>query len=277
MISLTERMRNVRLGANGLVLLGLGQAGVALRGSSQTIYVDPYLTSNDGSGGRMERLFPPPLAPEEVDDASAVLVTHAHIDHFDPETLGPIASASPQALFVGPYPCDFREAGISRDRTVTPSAFEPQTIGEATVTAVPAAHPEIELTDSGYSCLGFIIEMNGVTVYNAGDTVIYDQDEKSATPALLDALSGWDIDVMFVPINGRDWFRTAKGLVGNTNAQEAVLLAEELDVRLVVPTHYDLIPGNTVNPAHFVDILYRTNAKRPHHLLRPGELCAFVK
>lgn len=270
-------MRNVRLGSGGLALLGLGQAGVALRGPAQTIYIDPYLTSNDGSGGRMERLFAPPLLPGEIDDASAVLVSHAHIDHFDPQTLGPIASSSPQSLFIGPYPCDFALAGIPPDRAVTPAAFEPQAVGDATITALPAAHPRIELTDSGYSCLGFIVEMNGVTVYHAGDTVIYDEDEESGTPSLLDSLSRWNIDVMLVPINGRDWFRSAKGVVGNTNAREAVLLAEQLDVRLVVPTHYDLIPGNTVNPANFVDILYRTNPNRPHHLLRPGELYVFAK
>jgi L-ascorbate 6-phosphate lactonase len=44
-----------------------------------------------------------------------------------------------------------------------------------------------------------------------------------------------------------------------------------------VPTHYDLIEGNTVDPGHFVSYLYDLNPMRTHKLLRPGELLSFVK
>lgn len=45
--------------------------------------------------------------------------------------------------------------------------------------------------------MGFVIEYNGVTVYHAGDTVIYE--------GLIETLSAWTIDVAFVPINGGDF------------------------------------------------------------------------
>ncbi|HSK82940.1 MAG TPA: MBL fold metallo-hydrolase [Rubrobacter sp.] len=140
----------------------------------------------------------------------------------------------------------------------------------ASITAVPSSHTELEHDpERGYPYQGYVIEWNGVTVYHAGDTVVYD--------GLIETLSAWDIDVAFVPINGRDYFRTRRGIVGNTDLRETAALTETLDIGLIVPTHYDLIEGNTVDPGHFVSHLYSLNPMRPQKLLRPGELLYFVK
>jgi len=45
----------------------------------------------------------------------------------------------------------------------------------------------------------------------------------------------------------------------------------------MVPTHYDLIEGNTADPGHFVSHLHSLNSMRGHKLLRTGELLYFVK
>jgi L-ascorbate metabolism protein UlaG (beta-lactamase superfamily) len=57
-----------------LAFWGLGQVSVTIKGPTGVLYVDPYLTDSDGEGGRLERSFPPPLEPEEVINASAVLL-----------------------------------------------------------------------------------------------------------------------------------------------------------------------------------------------------------
>jgi L-ascorbate 6-phosphate lactonase len=82
--------------------------------------------------------------------------------------------------------------------------------------------------------------------------------------------------VAFVPINGRDYFRTAQGIAGNTDFREVAHLAEELDFGLAVPTHYDLFAFNAADPGHFVSYLYNLNHERRHKMLRPGELLYFV-
>jgi hypothetical protein len=41
---------------------------------------------------------------------------------------------------------------------------------------------------------------------------------------LIETLSAWDIDVAFVPINGRDYFRTERGIIGNTNPPRKTLV-----------------------------------------------------
>ena len=271
-IDLISRIEALEVGGRSLAFWGLGQVGVAIKGPTGVIYVDPYLTDSDGEGGSLPRTFPPPIAPAAVTNASAVLLTHVHIDHTDPDTVMPLSEASPEARLVAPFTSrdTLVDAGLEESRILVPEVGEQLEVSGATVTAVPSAHTELEYdAGRGYPYLGYVIEWNGVTVYHAGDTVIYD--------GMVETLSSWDIDVAFVPINGRDYFRTGRGIIGNTGSREAAELTEVLDVGLLVPTHYDLIAGNTADPGHFVSHLYATNPMRPHKLLRPGELLCFVK
>lgn len=271
-MGMTDRVDGLVVGERTLAFWGLGQVGVIIKGPDGVIYVDPYLTDSDGTGGSLGRSFPPPLRPEETTNANTVLLTHDHIDHTDPDTVMPMAKSSPGARFIAPYTSrdTLIEAGLDSERVETPTVGEPLEVAGARVTAVPSAHTELEHdSERGYPYLGYVLEWNGVTVYHSGDTVIHE--------GLMEALSGWKIDIAFVPINGRDFFRTRDGIVGNTDFREAAHLAEELDVGVIVPTHYDLVPENSVDPGQFVSYLYRLNQRRGHKLLRPGELFYFVK
>ena len=86
----------LEIGGRSPAFWGLGQVGVAIKGPTGVLYVDPYLTDSDGEGGSLPRTFPP-LAPIEVTNASAVLLTHVHIDHTDPDTILPLSKASPES------------------------------------------------------------------------------------------------------------------------------------------------------------------------------------
>jgi L-ascorbate metabolism protein UlaG (beta-lactamase superfamily) len=271
-IDLIGRIDALEVGAHSLAFWGLGQVGVVIKGAGGVIYVDPYLTDSDGEGGNLPRTFPPPLAPEEVTNATAVLLTHVHIDHTDPDTVLPLSEASSEARFVASFTSSdtLVEAGLDEDRILVPEVGVPVEVAGARVTALPSSHTELEHDpERGYPYLGYVIEWNDVTVYHAGDTVVYD--------GLIETLSAWDIDIAFVPINGRDYFRTERGIVGNADFRETAELTETLDIGLIVPTHYDLIEGNTVDPGHFVSHLYGLNPMRPQKLLRPGELLYLVK
>ena len=59
------------------------------------------------------------------------------------------------------------------------------------------------------------------------------------------------LDVMFVPINGRDAQRYLTGCIGNMTFQEAVDLCGEMEPSLAVPGHYDMFAGNLGNPLLF--------------------------
>ena len=271
-MGLTERIDALKVGENSLAFFGLGQVGVAIKGPSGVILVDPYLTDSDGEGGTLPRTFPPPVQPAETTNAAAVLLSHDHIDHTDPDTILPLSEASPDARFITAYTSrdTLVAAGLDEARITVPEVGEALEVAGARVTAVPSAHTELEYeAERGYPYLGFVVEYNGVTVYHAGDTVVYD--------GLIETLSAWTIDVAFIPMNGRDYFRTSRDLIGNTDFREAAELAEVLNVGLIVPTHYDLFAKNAADPGHFTSYLYNLNPARPHKFLRPAEMMYYVK
>lgn len=253
---------------NHLHLLALGQMGLALKGPSGLIVIDPYLTDSDDNGGRLERSFAPPIRPQDASQVSLVLCSHNHVDHFDRHTLEPLTKASPQATVAAPFTCnlDFLEP----ERRILARAFEPFRHAGATITPIPSAHTELERGPHGYPYLGFVVEWNGVTLYFAGDTLVYEAAD--GTPGLLETLSHWKLDAAFLPINGRDEARTQAGLVGNMNGQEALELAKVLDIPLVFPGHIDLFAFNSADPKEFATYAHEHHPRQKFRFLEAGEI-----
>ena len=125
------------------------------------LYVDPYLTDSDGTGGKLPRTFPPPLAPHDVTNADAVLLTHDHVDHTDPETVLPLAEASPDARFVASFTAHdtLADAGLDTRRLVVPEVGKALSVAGSTITAVRSAHTElVRDAERGYPYRGYVIE-----------------------------------------------------------------------------------------------------------------------
>jgi hypothetical protein len=150
------------------------------------------------------------MTPRQVDNADLVLLTHDHSDHVDPETLPSLAAASPQARFVAPAPIVGRVAELvgDRERVVAARVGTPLHLGAIEIHPVAAKHEEFdEDPEFGFPHLGYVLRLGGVTVYHAGDTVPYD--------GLVETLTPFAIHLAFLPINGRDFFRTRRGVLGN--------------------------------------------------------------
>jgi L-ascorbate 6-phosphate lactonase len=130
------------------------------------------------------------------------------------------------------------------------------------VRAIPSAHEELD-TDihNRHLFLGFVIEVGGLRLYHSGDGLAYD--------GLAAAIGPGPIDVMFLPINGRD---PARGVPGNMSAAEAVDLANRVRPRFVVPHHYDMFAFNTVPVAVFEAEARRLGPGVIPRVLRCGEL-----
>jgi L-ascorbate metabolism protein UlaG (beta-lactamase superfamily) len=246
----------------------LGQEGMAIKRNGILLYIDPYLTSKE----RMPRNFPPPLRPEEVTNADYVLITHHHSDHLDPATLRGIADHSPQAVFICPAPHVGRLYGadISENRIVPAKAGEAIRLGEdLEITPVACKHEQYLVDEQGnHGFLGYVLNMGGLIFYHAGDAL--------ADRELAEALIPHKIEVACLPINGHDWIRSGKGILGNMTAREAADLGEQIGTELLIPMHYDLFAFNTENPAVFVDYMYRTYPWRKFKLFVPGERMLYL-
>lgn len=260
---IVEDIVTTRLPQDTIALWWLGQAGFVLRDTRTVVYLDPFLSD------RPDRLIPPPFAAEAAPPADLVLCTHEHLDHLDAPTLRALVQASPHARFVVPLPIveQVTALGISAEQVVGVQPDEELALGGITLFPVPAMHGltsppavyDFGFVQHGhggdnsdpYRYLGYVIEMAGVRVYHAGDTVVYD--------GLIERLQRLNVDIALLPINGRSYFREKLNIVGNLDEREAADLAAEAGVRLLVPIHYDMFAANQGRPAALVDYV------RAHH------------
>lgn len=245
---------------DSIAMWWLGQASIVLRGAGMTIYIDPFFSAYP------DRLVPPPFAPASAPPANIILCTHEHVDHFDPQTLPGMAQASPDARFLVPLHLVEQTValGISAGRVVGIQVGEQLHLGAMTVLAVPASHglkappanygfDFIEREgEKLYRYLGYIVEIAGVRVYHAGDTVVYD--------GMVEQLRQQEIDIAFLPINGRSYFREQKDIVGNMDEREAADLAAAAGVKLLVPIHYEMFAANQGRPGVLVDYVHTHHA-----------------
>jgi L-ascorbate metabolism protein UlaG (beta-lactamase superfamily) len=265
--------------AEGSVALWhIGQSGFVLRAGQSTLLFDPFLRP---SRRRLRRTWEPPFAAGAFRSADWVLCSHDHLDHLDVESLGPIAEASPQSQFVVPTVGvqKLRDAGIAAERIHVPPVDETVTLGPLRLHTVPAAHgdradPIAECVweadpERGYRFLGFILEIHGVTLYHAGDTIIY--------PGLVERLQPKRVDVAMLPINGRDWFRERQNIIGNLDHKEAADLGHAIGAGVIVPMHYDMFAGNPGYPGRFAEYCVQQYPGQSFHIPARARRWTYVK
>lgn len=276
--ALLDQMKHTPILPNSLAIWGMGQMGVAIKGPDGIIYIDPCLSDVvlHMSGDWWTRAYAPPLLPEQVTNASAILGSHEHADHLDPETIGPAAKASPLAKFIitgwsREIPAS---VDIADDRVLVPVVDQPMTIPgtSAKLTALASAHYDLEYDEEkGHRWFGFLIEWNGVVFYHSGDTIIYE--------GYVEMLRRHPkADVAMLPVNGRDWYReTDVGATGNLWPNEAARLANDMGWPLVIVGHNDLYPNNAISYGSIADAFERVASRQAYKILQPGELLYYVK
>lgn len=274
MNKIIESIKTCTLAPGQTAMWYLGQEGFLFKHNGCYLLIDPYLSDytdrNCCQFVKWERLYPAPVDPAELDFVDAVLCTHSHYDHADPDTLPAVMNASPNAVLIVPAPEKETIAayGIDTGRIVPAYADTPLQAAGLTITPVPSAHECFHTDDAGnYRELGYILDTGCGRFFHAGDMCMYD--------GLTDRLQ--DIDIAFLPINGRDYFRNRNDIIGNFTCEEAVLLAQEIGAGMLVPMHYDLYEVNRVSPAVFADVLSRLNPAQSCHCFTPGERYIFAR
>lgn len=254
-----------------LAIWYLGQESVIVKGDGITVYVDPYV-SGDLDGGDWRRIFPAPIAPEEIQGVNLCLITHEHDDHMDARTLPWLHRSSPKAPIVAPASCKpaLLEMGIPASGLITADDRQAlELFSKLRLTPVAAAHEQLERDAEGCPrYVGYVLELNGVKLYHAGDTLVY--------PELSERVGALKPDIALLPINGRDYFRQQRGIVGNMDYREAVHFTREIGVDTVIPLHYDLFAVNAEKPGHFVDYMYEQFPEQKCHVMARGERFVYV-
>jgi L-ascorbate metabolism protein UlaG (beta-lactamase superfamily) len=189
----------------------LGHDSFRLDGSS-TVYIDPWKLAAGA-------------APADL-----ILITHDHFDHFSPDDIARLAT--PHTTLIGPASVTATVDGVT---VITLAAGESASVGDVHVSAVPAYnidkfrapghpyHPE----EAGF--VGYIVELDGLRIYHAGDT--------DAIPEMREVRC----DVALLPVSGT-YVMTA---------EEAGEACRMLSASAVVPMHFGDIVGTAADAARF--------------------------
>lgn len=250
---LLQDIRTADPGPGELALWYIGQCGIVIKWAGQILMIDPVLNDITTADGVTRRHYPAPFAPDAL-APDWVICTHGHSDHLAPATVGPLAAAFPETRFLLPAGCRQQAAalGIAPERmTLLVPGGSAQLSEGLSIRALSAAHPTHICDPSDPAmALSYALELGGIRVVHLGDTYL--------TEALLSDLQGLEPPHIFLPpINGDDRFRAMRRCIGNLEAEEAAKLAAHLGADLTIPTHYDMMQGNTVDPLRFAAELRR--------------------
>jgi len=266
-----EKILNTKLLENQIGIFYIGQVGYIIKYRDKYIVTDVYLSDYVDRNCCSEnvkwvRRYPAPIVAEELDFIDYVFCTHSHYDHADPDTLSVLAKINKKAKFYVPAAIveTVSSYGVEKERIYGMCDGEKAVLDEnISVTALKSAHEDFHIDENGnYLEMGFKFNVGGTVIYHGGDGCPYDGLEKELLGA----------DILIVPINGRDYYRTqVLDIIGCFDSREAVTLAKNVGAKLLIPTHFDLYDVNCVNPAHFVDELQKINPKQSFHIFVPGE------
>lgn len=207
-----------------MILQRLNWAGVLIETKSNRILIDPVYKSPDTSFFGMPTQ---PFSPlEEIPSANAILITHLHSDHFDPDFI--IRKFGSDILVLVPKGTEkvVEERGLTNVKGM--SVGEVYIIGDLSVTA------SYSVDGLGDNQVSWVVKDKVKTIIHCGDTLWHGywwEMERNYGP----------FDAAFLPINGAVVYepgnRHSKQHICLT-PEQAVSAARVLDARLLIPIHY---------------------------------------
>ncbi len=243
-------------GEDGITYVGHATALAELSGAR--LLTDPLL----GAGIlHVRRRVPLPVV-DELGPLTAILISHAHRDHLDHESLRQLPADCP---LIVPRGC---AAEVQRDgarEVIELAEGDRVPVGDIVVEAVHAAHDgRRNPFGKPIAALGYLLE-GPISVYFAGDTDLFDG---------MSDLAG-RVDVALLPVGG--WGpRVPAGHLDPDRAAEAVA---RIRPRIAVPIHWGTLRAwgaqrglDPVAPARaFADAVGRRAPATEVTILMPGQ------
>lgn len=174
----------------------------------------------------------------ELHDATLVLVSHDHYDHYSAEDIAKVCGPNTKLI-------------ASSDVVAKEGKGEPikpgQTIEEdnVCVTAVASYNPNKQFHPKKNNWVGFIVGLGGKRIYYAGDTDLTEE---------MKALE--NIDMALLPVGG----------TYTMNAAEAAEATKHFKPKIAIPYHWGDIVGSEKDARKFAELA----ACQPK-ILKPGE------
>ena len=186
-----------------------------------------HITINTQSSIRIEGSKVLYFDPFKIDaascDADIIFITHEHYDHFEPDSIGKIKKentvlAAPESM----KKKVLSESGIAADKCVFYQPGETHELESVKVETIPAYNKLKPFHPKAKKWQGYIVTMDDVRYYVAGDTDVNEDIKKV------------QCDVALIPIGGHY----------TMDKKQASDYIADLKPKAVIPTHYGSIVGN---------------------------------
>ena len=229
-----------------------GHSCFELTDGSATVLVDPFLKPNN----------PVAVATADEVEATHIAISHGHVDH--------MADAIPVAKRTGAHCVAVVEIanflqghGVDEDKVSDPNLGGTVEFDWGWISLVPAWHTSTIAgsEEAPFSAehgtpigmpAGLLINLDGKTVYHAGDTCLFSDMKLIAQRS--------PVDVAMLPIGGHY----------TMDRRDAVYAAEFVGAGTVVPMHYDTFPPIETDAEAFKsDVESQTSSQVV--ILQPGE------
>jgi len=182
----------------------LGHSGFAINTHDKIIVIDPF---------QIKKIVP----------ADIILITHSHYDHCSVEDIDKIKK--PETVIVTEAESAKKVSGDVR--VVKPG--DKITVSGVQIEAVEAYNTNKAFHPKTNGWLGFIITVDGIRIYHAGDTDLIPEMDK------------FEVDIALLPVSGTYVMA----------ADEAVEAAKRLKPEIAIPMHFDSIVGSKEDAVKF--------------------------
>lgn len=188
--------------------------------------------------------FDPFKIEKNYNDADVIFITHDHYDHYSEEDIDKIVKEDTIIVVPEDLKTKLLKKGWKEENIITVRPNESYTVKNIEFKTIPAYNVNKQFHPKENAWVGYLLEIEGVTYYIAGDTDITEENKKVKC------------DVAFVPVGG----------TYTMNYTEASELINEIKPKVAVPTHYGSIVGSKkdgikfsklVNPEIEVEVLIK--------------------
>jgi L-ascorbate metabolism protein UlaG (beta-lactamase superfamily) len=171
-----------------------------IKDKGKTIYIDPFKV-------------------EGSEKADIIFITHPHFDHMNMEDIRKIAGKDTTIVL----PKDsIDKIDFGKKIAVEPNkAYTVDGIKFRTIPAYNVVESRLKNHPKENRWVGYIIEVDGKTIYHAGDT------------DFIEEMKGLNADVALIPIGGTYVM----------SVEEAIPAANSLNAKVVIPMHYKALLG----------------------------------
>ena len=180
--------------------------------------------------GRGEIIYFDPFKIEKnYNDADVIFITHDHYDHYSEEDIDKVVKEG--TIIVAPEDLltKLLKKGFERDNMVLVTPNQKYTVKGIEFQTIPAYNVNKQFHPKANEWVGYVLKIEGVTYYIAGDTDITEENKKVKC------------DIAFVPVGG----------TFTMDYKEAAELINEIKPKIAVPTHYGSIVGEKSDGVSF--------------------------